>query len=57
MRSLLVFLVGITLGVATVRLTEGLAASQLRLLEFFSAGAAIGLAAAGICIWGWRDEQ
>ena len=57
MKTVLTFFAGITAGVGLVRITEGLSSAQMHLLWFFCAGAALGLAAAGICAIGGGDEQ
>ena len=56
MKALGIFLIGMTAGVGVVRLTEGLTASQLRMMAFFLIGVLVGIIAAGICFWGWRGE-
>ena len=57
MRIVITFLAGMTAGVGLVRITEGLSSAQMHLLWFFCAGAALGLAAAGICAIGGGDDE
>lgn len=57
MKILFTFLLGMTAGVGLVRITEGLSSAQMHLLWFFCAGAALGLAAAGICAIGGGDDE
>ena len=56
MKALIVFLVGMTMGVGVMRLTEAFTASQMRLLAFFLVGVIVGMIAAAICFWGWHGE-
>ena len=56
MKALIVFLVGMTVGVGVMRLTEAFTASQARLMCFFILGILIGMIAAAICFWGWHGE-
>ena len=56
MKALIVFLVGMTVGVGVMRATEISTGSQLRLMAFFLVGILIGMIAAAICFWGWRGE-
>lgn len=55
MKALFVFLIGMTAGVGVMRATAISSASQLRLLAFFFAGVLVGMIAAAICFWGWRE--
>jgi len=55
MKALGVFLIGVTAGVGVVRLTEGITSSQARLMCFFLMGVLLGVVAAAICFWGWKE--
>lgn len=56
MKALIVFLVGMTMGVGVMRATYIFTASQTRLMAFFLSGIVIGMVAATLCFWGWRGE-
>ena len=56
MKTLIVFLIGMTAGIGVMRATEISSAAQLRLMAFFLFGVLLGMIAAAICFWGWRGE-
>jgi len=57
MKALVVFLVGMTVGIGVMRVTEYSSAAQLRLMAFFVLGILIGMIAAAICFWGWLHGE
>lgn len=55
MKTLFVFLIGLTMGVGLMRLVDGASASQARLLAMFFSGVLLGMIATAMCIGGWNE--